>query len=156
MYGKYRPIKINKIMYNHPLGMNLYNINNSKNNISSTGKAIIFESEKSCLKYQSYFGLNNDISVACCGSNISGYQMNLLMELGAKEVIISLDRQFQQLGDDEFKKLKKSLIKINNKYSNYIKISFIFDKKMITGYKAAPIDEGKDKFLQLYKERIIL
>jgi hypothetical protein len=27
---------------------------------------------------------------------------------------------------------------------------------MITGYKASPIDEGKDKFLKLFKERIVL
>ena len=30
LYGKYRPMYINKQMYNHPLGMNLYNLNNSK------------------------------------------------------------------------------------------------------------------------------
>jgi len=53
--------------------MNLYNLNNSKKNIELIKKAIIFESEKSCLKYQSYFGIDNDISVACCGSNISAY-----------------------------------------------------------------------------------
>ena len=29
-FGKYRPMKVNKILYNHPLGMNLYNFNNSK------------------------------------------------------------------------------------------------------------------------------
>ena len=28
-YGKYRPMKINNQLYNHPLGMNLYNLNNS-------------------------------------------------------------------------------------------------------------------------------
>ena len=46
-FGKYRPIKINDIQYNHPLGMNLYNLNNSKDNIKTMGKAIIFESEVS-------------------------------------------------------------------------------------------------------------
>ena len=45
-YGKYRPVKINNLLYNHPLGMNLYNLNNSKNNIKLFGKAIVFESEK--------------------------------------------------------------------------------------------------------------
>ena len=35
-------------------------------------------------------------------------------------------------------------------------LSFIFDKKMVTGYKDSPIDCGKDIFLQLFKERIIL
>lgn len=155
-YGKYRPLMINKVQYNHPLGMNLYNLNNSKNNIAKIGKAIVFESEKSCLQYASQFGSESDISVACCGSNISIYQMNMLLESGAKEIIIALDRQFQSIGDDEFKRLVTKLKKINNKYKNYVLISLIFDKKMITGYKSSPIDEGKDKFLQLFKERIIL
>ena len=156
IYGKYRPLIVNKVMYNHPLGMNLYNLNNSKNNIKNTGRAIIFEGEKSCLKYQSYFGNENDVSVACCGSNISGYQINLLLELGAREIIVALDRQFQDIGDDEFKKLTKNLTKLYNKYGNYVKITFIFDKHMITGYKDSPIDDGKEKFLQLLRERISL
>ena len=33
---------------------------------------------------------------------------------------------------------------------------FIFDKNMITEYKASPIDEGSEKFLTLFKERILL
>jgi len=75
LYGKYRPIRVNNTIYNHPLGMNLYNLNNSRFNISKIKKAIIFESEKSTLLYQTYFGFDNDISTACCGSNISAYQM---------------------------------------------------------------------------------
>ena len=58
--------------------------------------------EKSCLKYQSYFGLENDISVACCGSSVSAYQIQLLIEAGAEEIIIAFDRQFKEIGDNEF------------------------------------------------------
>lgn len=45
-YGKYRPLCINKIQYNHPLGMNLYNLNNSKKAINILEKAIVFEGER--------------------------------------------------------------------------------------------------------------
>ena len=158
MYGKYRPIIIphgeKPLLYNHPLGMNLYNINNSKNNIKQTGRAIIFEGEKSSLLYQSYFGIENDISVACCGSNISAYQIQLLKDCNVKEITIAFDRQFQEIGDDEFKHLTNNLTKINDRYKNYVDISIIFDKKMITGYKDSPIDDGADTFLKLWKERI--
>ena len=155
-YGKYRPMRVNKILYNHPLGMNLYNFNYSKNNIKIMKKAIVFEGEKSTLLYKSYFGLENDISVACCGSSVSAYQIQLLIDAGAEEIIIAFDRQFQEIGDVEFQHLKNNLVKLRNKYKNFVNISFIFDKNMITGYKASPIDEGKDKFLKLFKERIIL
>lgn len=35
IYGKYRPMYLNKQLYNHPLGFNLYNLNNSKENIKA-------------------------------------------------------------------------------------------------------------------------
>ena len=155
-YGKYRPLKINKQLYNHPLGMNLYNFNNSKQNIQTIEKAIVFEGEKSSLLYRSYFGSENDISVACCGSSLSSYQMQLLMDAGAKEIIIAFDRQFKEIGDEEFLRLKKNLLKLRSKYKNFVNISFIFDKNMITGYKDSPIDCGPQVFMQLFKERIIL
>ena len=155
-FGKYRPMKINKELYNHPLGMNLYGLNWSKNNINVIKKAIIFESEKSVLMYGSYFGIDNNISVACCGSSISAYQIQMLMDAGAEEIIIAFDRQFQDIGDNEFKHLKSNLLKLRNKYKNYVNISFIFDKNKITEYKSSPIDEGPEKFLQLFKERIVL
>lgn len=155
-FGKYRPIKCCGQMYNHPLGMNLYNYNKVKDNIRIMGKAIVFEGEKSCLLYKSYFGVENDISVACCGSSISAYQVQLLLEAGAKEIIIAFDRQFQEIGDKEFVHLKTNLLRLRDKYKNDALISFMFDKNMITGYKDSPIDCGPQIFLQLFKERIIL
>lgn len=155
-FGKYRPLYANHQLYNHPLGMNLYNINNSKQNITRFQKAIVFESEKSVLKYQTFFGYDADISVACCGSNLSIQQVQLLRTLGVNEIIVAFDRQFQELKDAEFQHLVNNLKKIHKRYSPYATISFIFDKNCLTDYKAAPVDEGKDKFLQLYKERIFL
>ena len=84
--------------------------------------------------------------------NKCGYSVNA----GAEEIIIAFDRQFEEVGDDEFKRLKTNLIRVRDRYKNFATISFIFDKKMITGYKDSPIDCGKDIFLQLFKERIIL
>lgn len=146
-YGKYRPLKVGKDLYNHPLGMSLYNLNNSKDNIKLIKKAIVFEGEKSTLLYQSYFGLENDISVACCGSSLSTYQVQELIDVGAEEIIIAFDRQFKEIGDEEFQHLKKNLLKLRTKYKNYVNISFIFDKNMITGYKDSPIDCGPEIFL---------
>ena len=155
-FGKYRPLKVHGIQYSHPLGMNLYGLNWSKKPIKTIAKAIVLESEKSVLQYITAFGLDNCIAVACCGSSISAFQINSLINAGAKEIIIAFDRQFQEIGDDEFKKLKNKILRLAKRYGNYVGISSIFDKNMITSYKAGPLDEGVDKFLQLYKERIIL
>jgi len=156
MYGKYRPAYINGQLYNHPLSFNLYNLNNSKDNIRKMKKAIIVEGEKSCLLFASYFGLDNDISVACCGSNIINYQIKLLLALGVEEIIVAFDKQFQAIGDNEWQRWVTKLKTFYNKYGAYVKISYLFDKNNLLQYKSSPIDEGKDKFLTLFKDRIIL
>ena len=97
-----------------------------------------------------------DITFACCGSSLSAFQVQQLLDAGAQEIIIAFDRQFQEIGDDEFKHLKSNLLKIKEKYHKDAIISFIFDKKMITDYKASPIDHGPDIFMKLFKERLIL
>lgn len=155
-YGKYRPIKINNILYNHPLGMNLYGYNWSKKSISQMKTAIIFESEKSVLKYASMFGWNNNISVACCGSNISMYQMQLLLDAGANEIVVGFDRQFQEIRDKEWGQLTSHLTKLHNRFKNFALISFMFDINKMTGYKDSPIDRGQDIFLKLFEERVLL
>ena len=114
-YGKYMPVKINKLRYTHPLGMNLYGFNWAKDNIKTVKKAIVFESEKSVLMYMSYFGTENSIAVACCGSNLSSYQVQLLLDAGATEIIVAFDRQFKSIGDTEYKRLKKNLLSIHSK-----------------------------------------
>lgn len=152
--GKYKPAIINKKMYNHPLGFNLYNLNFSKNNIKIIKKAILFEGEKSCLLYASYFGLENDISVACCGSSLINYQVNLLLDLGVEEIIIAYDKQFKEIGDEEWQRWTKKLTSFHDKYGAKVQISYIFDKEKLLQYKDSPIDRGVDIFLTLFKERV--
>lgn len=96
--------------------------------------------EKSCLKYASYFGIDNDISVAVCGSNLTNYQVQLLKSLDVEEIVIAFDKQWRESGDNEFKGWVKKLKEINKKYSSIVQISFLFDKWNLLGYKDSPID----------------
>ena len=153
VYGKYRPAILNGKMYNHPLGFNLYNLNNSKENIKLIKKAIIFEGEKGCLMYSSLFGIDNDISVACCGSSLISQQFNLLYQLGVEEIIIAFDKQFKETGDEEWKRWTKKLESLNKKYAPFVKVSYMFDKEDLLGYKDSPIDKGADVFMNLFEKR---
>ena len=125
-----------------------------QNIIKDIKKVIVFEGEKSPLLYASYFGIENDISVACCGSNLSNYQVELLLNLEIEEIIIAFDKQFQNIGDEEWKGWTKKLKDIDRKYGSRVKISFMFDKWNFLDYKDSPIDKGKDIFLELFKRRI--
>ena len=109
--------------------------------------------EKSALQYRTYFGPDKDITVACCGSNISSYQMQELINAGAKEIIVAFDRQFQKIGDKEYEHLVQNFQKLKEKYGNLVTLSFIIDFRLITDYKDAPTDKGPEIFLELYKRR---
>lgn len=154
--GKYRPALLNRQLYNHPLSFNLYNLNNSKDNIARMKKAFVFEGEKSPMLYASYFGEENDISTACCGSSFIQYQAWLLINLGAEEIIICFDKQFKEFGDEEHKKLVRNLKQIHKKYGRFVKISYLFDKENLLEYKSSPIDHGPAVFMELFKKRVSL
>jgi hypothetical protein len=154
--GKYKPAILNGVMYNHPLGFNLYNLNNSKENIKRMKKVFIFEGEKSCLLYQSFFGVDNDLSVAVCGSSLINYQVQLLLSLGVEEIIIAFDKQFKEIGDDEWKSWTKKLKDLHKKYGSMVQVTFMFDLKNNIGYKDSPIDCGKEVFLKMFNERVAL
>lgn len=156
-YGKYKPAYLNGKLYNHPLSFNLYNLNYSNKNIRKIKKVIIGEGEKFCLKYASWFGEENDITVACCGSSLISHQVQLLLSLGVEEIIIAFDKQWKEKNDEEFKKWVKKLTDINKKYSPYVQVSFMFDKDGdLLGYKESPVDKTKEIFIELFKRRIIL
>lgn len=155
-FGKYRPLKINNQLYNHPLGMNVYGLNWAQNNIKTMEKAIVMESEKSVLKYMSFFGMENSIAVACCGSNISAYQIHMLIAAGAKEIVVAFDRDWEKIGDATHLRQIASFRKLNDKYKNYVGLSFINDSKKLTVQKDAPIDKGPEIFLELFKNRVFL
>lgn len=45
MFGKYMPVQIEGKWYSHPLSLNLYGLNKTKENIKQTGIAFLFEAE---------------------------------------------------------------------------------------------------------------
>lgn len=154
IYGKYKPMIFQGIQYNHPLGLNLYGINWAKENISRYKKAIVFESEKGTMQYESYFGTENNIAVATCGSNLTKYQVKLLLEAGAEEIIIAFDKQGE---NDKKEDYVKKFYGFQEKYGNLCTLSFIYDKNdKYLDYKQSPTDVDKDTFLALFKERIQL
>lgn len=157
VYGKYKPAIISDTMYNHKLAFNLYGLNLVKNNINRAEVAIVAESEKSCLKGTSYLGTSGNIVVAVCGSSMSAYQLKLLKDCGAKEICFAFDADYKELGDKEFEATIKKFEKIHAKFSPKVNVSFLFDREQkYLGYKDSPLDAGKDAFLDLWKNRVVL
>lgn len=156
-FGKYGPLTLSGVMYNHPIGQNLYGLNLNLENIKRMKKIIIFESEKSVLLYDSFFGSENNISVAVCGSSISLVQLEIIKIFipEVEEIIIAFDKQFKERGDEEFKKHTKNLVSITKKISRKYLVSIVFDKENKLNYKDSPIDRGKEVFEGLFLSRLL-
>lgn len=153
-FGKYHPTHINGTIYSHPLSFALYGLNKAAPQIKQMKKAILFESEKAVLQYCSFFGLDNTIACAACGSSISAYQVKLLKDRGAEEIIVGFDKAGSK---QDTEKYVKKFYNFQKKYGNQINLSFIYDSKdEFLDWKMAPTDNGKETFLELYKRRIVL
>lgn len=156
IWGKYKPWRHGKELFNHPLAFNLYGFNWAKDRIADIETAIIVESEKAVLNYLSYFGTENSLCVATCGSSLSKYQFQMLKECGAKELVIAYDHDYTSVDSDECRKVEEKLAKLGNKYKAYMNVSVLWDTENILDYHASPLDQGKDTFLYLFKNRIML
>ena len=141
--------------FSHPLGSSLYGLNISKDNIKKYKKCIVFESEKSCLKYESLYPDRN-ISVSICGSSFSNQQKKMLLNLEPQEIVLALDRQYKNEDSEEGRNWKNKIIKNLKNLTDYCQCSFTWDtdENRLLEYKDAPIDRGREIFERLLKNRI--
>lgn len=154
LYGKYAPFKIGNIFYNHSLGLNLFGLNHNMKAIQRKRKIMLVEAEKSVLQTDTMFGEDN-FTVALCGSNLTDYQKGIILMLGVREVIIGLDKQYQELDSEECKKWAKHIKdKIIDKLSAFVIVTVLWDTNGLLGYKDSPSDKGKDTLLQLMNNKL--
>ena len=155
--GKYTPIWYDNMSYAHQLSLNLYGIHISKNNIKKYKKAIVVESEKGVLQYESYYTGNN-ICVAICGSTFSQTQKKMLLELGVEEIVIALDRQYEYEDSEDAIIWKNKILKMSQDLLPYCKVSYIWDtdENRLLEYKDSPLDKGKKVFQKLIGKRIYI
>ena len=147
--GKYLPVKIENKWYSHPLSLNLYGLNITKDNIRKTGYCFLFEGEKSVIKLEDFKQLN--CSAAVCGSQFNKYALKLLIKsCKPKEIIICFDNEELPHSEKYFNKLYS----IGKKYKNYCNFSFIYDREKLLDFKDSPVDKGEDIFNKLVQKRV--
>ena len=151
--GKYMPITIGETIYTHRLQLNLYGLYQHKEAIQKYKRAVIFESEKSVLKDEVFYG-KNSVAVACCGSNLSKYQVALLCKkLGVNEIIVAFDKEYTDLKDPKARNYRNKLIEMCDKYKHSASFSYIYDEQNLLSLKDSPNDKGKEIYEELYKNR---
>lgn len=152
--AKYKPIVYNQQVLSYPSSSTLYGIHLVKDAIAKQGKVIIFEGEKSVLKMDTLYGKDN-IAVATLGKNISTQQIRQLSKLGVREVILAYDADY--LNYDELDRKRNEYIKIAKPLSTYFNVCILMDMDMnLLKYKDSPIDQGKEAFEQIFKNRLYI
>lgn len=149
--AKYMPITWNGVTLAHPLRGNLYGLYENRAVIEKSKTVILFESEKSVLKFSSFFGHENNFSVATCGNKVSNEQIQLLQDMGVKQVILAFDKDYDNSVDQM--KVQAHYNDIAKRLSVYFTTSVMFDYGNLLGLKDAPIDKGRAVFEELFKYR---
>lgn len=147
--GKYLPVQIENKWYSHPLSLNLYGLNITKDNIKKQGYCFLFEGEKSVLQMDSFKQPN--CGVAVCGSQFNKHALKILLtECNPKEIVICFDKEELPNSHKYFDKLYS----IGRKYQNYCNFSFIYDRDNLLELKDSPTDKGEEVFNKLLKKRV--
>ncbi|MEM5009393.1 hypothetical protein WKH57_01600 [Niallia taxi] len=149
---KYMPLTIEGLTYSTMSFYSLYGLNHTQKAIKRIKKVMIFEDEKSVLKCEDYFGEDN-FAVATFGSNLSDYQVRMLLELGIEEVFIARDKEYQEANSEEAYRYSTRLLKQAMKFVPYVRTYILFDEWDLLHYKDSPADQGRDVLIELMKKK---
>lgn len=151
---KYMPITVDGKLLSAKTSKYLYGLYYNKENIKKLKKVILLESEKAVMQLDTILEGSN-IGLSLMSSSLSLIQVELLKELGVEEVIVALDKEYEEYGSKEEKayamKIRKGII---NKLLPYFTVSVIWDRDNTLGLKESPTDKGAEVFHKLFRERI--
>ena len=154
---KYMPLIHNNEIYTYDKGKILYGLNFNKKNIKNAKRAIIFESEKSTILYESLYVGNKSVSIG--GSNVSIYQTELLKQYKVETVVLALDNDYSLLPNengeyDKYFGLYKMLKEANKLDAKGFNVEIVYDwEQSFLENKDAPIDKGREIWNKLYRNR---
>ena len=159
---KYMPEYLNGVLYDHPLGLNLYGLYENKEAIKRNKRAIIVEGEKSVLLSDTFYG-KDSCTVATCGFNVSEWQLKMLLKLNVEEIYLGFDKDYDMSKEEKYKKnelvwknylrYKERLYTLGQRMSPFCKVFLLRDMDNILGIKDSPFDRGKEIFEELMRKK---
>ena len=148
---KYMPLWHNEELYNCPKMMVVYGYYQNKAVIKKVKEVIVFEAEKSVLKYGSCFTQNKSVAVG--GSSFSQYHGIILKDAGVTKIVLAFDNDYSEDGD-RYYGLKKMIKEAKKIQGMGFEVEIIYDwEQEYLGNKDAPIDLGRSVYSKLYRER---
>ncbi len=148
---KYMPLWHNEELYNCPKMMVVYGYYQNRQILKRTKEAVVFEAEKSVLKYGSCFTMNKAVAVG--GSAFSQYHGKILQDAGVERIVLAFDNDYNEEGD-RFYGLRKMIREAKKVKEMGFEVELIYDwDGEYLGDKDAPIDLGRPIYSKLYRDR---
>jgi DNA primase len=146
-YENYKDLRLPKYINYYPVGDMDYfqGFREAEPYIRETGEAIICESVKSVMKCWAW-GIKNVISAE--SHNITDKQLRLLVKLGADLVIAFDNDVIKTYYTDKGRALREQFSKL----AKFTGVYVIMNGDGL-GEKDAPMDKGKEVFLELYGKK---
>ena len=149
---KYTPIVYDGKLLSAPTKQYFFGLYQNEENIRTCKKVILVESEKAVMQYETMFPSGN-ITLALSSSHLSNFQIDILKDLGVDEVIIALDKEYENVGNDEEGLYASRLRKTIADRLDFCTVSVLWDEKGLLNKKDSPLDKGKEVFLDLFLNR---
>lgn len=163
---KYLPLKLlNGIEFNFPTNEYFYGENFNWVNCQKSKSVILVESEKTVLKYESWYGEDNNICLALYGSILSPQKLKKLLSWGVENFYIALDSDFEKIEFSDnsdyitpYERFEKKVMKIYKMVKPYAKkICVIYNNLGFENCNKFSItDYSKEQFEQLWESKEVI
>ena len=163
---KYIPLQLlDGTEFNFPTNEVFYGENFNWTNVQRTKSVILVESEKTVMKYESWYGAKNNICLGLYGSVLSNAKLKKLLSWNCETFYICLDSDFESIeysNNDEkitsYEKFEKKVMNIYNKLKPYAKSVYVIYNNLgfENCYKYSITDYTKEQFEKIWnnKEKI--
>jgi hypothetical protein len=151
--AKYAPMYHNGSYLSHPTGRSFYGIYENRKTIEEKHRVVIFEGEKSVLKFETYYPGEN-IALATLGKTITNEHIRLLLKMKVSHIILAYDADYET--DRELTLKREEYTKLARILKTYFTVGILLDFDLKLNYKDSPIDGGKEYFEELLKNRLII
>lgn len=142
-----------KTSWSFPNGKNLYGLHKTKSYIQESETAIVFEGAKSVmLAWQ--WGIRNTVATHTFG--MGEYHVNMLLNQGAKTIILGFDKQYESMDIDtipwrQYEHRTYEFAKRIKDHCDVYRLCDRMDGKL--KYKDAPVDQGEEYFKWLLEHK---
>jgi len=150
---RYIPLTtIDGTTYKFSTGGMLYGEYQNENNVKESKELWLCESEKAIMKFDTWTNGKSN-AMAMMGSSISDESIMYILSLGVVKVILMLDSDYKEYGDEEFQVFEKKIMKLASRLTPYVTVYCLYNNLGYDAYKFSPTDYTKEQFKELWKSK---